>query len=201
MQTIILATRNPGKFREISAILANLPIRIVSLMEYPAIPDIEEDGITLEENALKKARKVFLETNIPALADDTGLEVYSLKMAPGVWSARYAGENVSYDDNNRKLLRELKKLPAKDRGARFRSVAAFVAADYEKTTEGICTGKIANGLRGSGGFGYDPLFIPDGYNVTYAEMLMDEKNKTSHRARAFMEMKKVLSEIYFGKSR
>jgi len=201
MQTIILATRNPGKFREISSILGDLQIRIVSLLEFPAISDVVEDGITLEENALKKARKVFLETNIPALADDTGLEVYSLKMAPGVWSARYAGENVSYDDNNRKLLRELKAVSTKDRGARFRSVAAFVAADYEKTTEGICTGKIAQGLRGKGGFGYDPLFIPDGYNVTYGEMSMKEKNKTSHRARAFMEMKNVLSEIYFGKSR
>jgi XTP/dITP diphosphohydrolase len=196
MKNLLIATRNPGKFKEISDILKDLPVHIVSLMEYPEIPEIVEDGATLEENALKKARMLYRETKIPALADDTGLEVYALGMAPGVRAARYAGENVSYDDNNRKLLSELSAMDATDRRARFRTVAAFVACDYEITVDGICSGKIASGLRGKGGFGYDPLFIPDGYKITYAEMSMEEKNKTSHRACAFNEMKKVLTEYF-----
>jgi XTP/dITP diphosphohydrolase len=165
-------------------------------MEYPEIQDVVEDGETIEANALKKARKIYRVTNIPALADDTGLEVYALGMAPGVRSARYAGEKATYDDNNRKLLMQLKDVPQADRGARFRTVAVFVTKDFEKIVEGICTGKIAEGLSGKGGFGYDPLFIPDGSNLTYAEMSMEEKNKASHRARAFIEMKKVLAEYF-----
>lgn len=196
--SLIIATRNSGKFKEISDILKDLPIRIVSLMDYPKIPDVVEDGVTLEANALKKARMIFQETNIPALADDTGLEVYALDMAPGVISARYAGENATYDDNNQKLLLQMKDIPMSSRGARFRTVAAFVAGDYEGTADGIYTGKIADGLRGKGGFGYDPLFIPDGSTITYAEMSLDEKNKISHRASAFNEIKKILSEYFEG---
>jgi XTP/dITP diphosphohydrolase len=199
MPILILATRNPGKFKEISSIFSDLPIRIVSLLDYPTIADVLEDGKTLEENALKKARIIYHETKIPALADDTGLEVYSLDMAPGIISARYAGENAAYDDNNRKLLLQMKSIPMADRGARFRTVAALVVKEYEKTTEGICTGKIAERLSGRGGFGYDPLFIPDGYNVTYAEMSLEEKNKTSHRGKAFMEMKRILTELLIAK--
>jgi len=196
MQSLILATRNPGKFREISDILKELPVRIVSLSDYPGIPDVAEDGDTLEENALKKARSIFEQTKIPALADDTGLEVYALNMAPGVRSARYAGENATYDDNNRKLLSEMENIPASERGARFRTVAAFVAGDFEKTVDGIYTGMIAKKPRGGGGFGYDPLFIPDGYDITYAEMPFDQKNRISHRGRAFNAIKEVLS-VYF----
>lgn len=196
--SLIIATRNSGKFKEISDILKDLPVRIVSLMDYPKIPDVVEDGATLEANALKKARMIFQETNIPALADDTGLEVYALDMAPGVISARYAGENATYDDNNQKLLLQMKDIPMSSRGARFRTVAAFVAGDYEGTADGIYTGRIADGLRGKGGFGYDPLFIPDGSTITYAEMSLDEKNKISHRARAFNEIKKILSEYFEG---
>lgn len=196
--SLIIATRNSGKFKEISDILKDLPVRIVSLMDYPKIPDVVEDGVTLEANALKKARMIFQETNIPALADDTGLEVYALDMAPGVISARYAGENATYDDNNQKLLLQMKDIPMSSRGARFRTVAAFVAGDYEGTADGIYTGKIADGLRGKGGFGYDPLFIPDGSTITYAEMSLDEKNKISHRASAFNEIKKILSEYFEG---
>jgi XTP/dITP diphosphohydrolase len=196
MQKLILATRNKGKLKEIKGILNDLSIEINNLSDYSSIPEVVEDGETLEENALKKAREIFHLTGIPTLADDTGLEVLYLGMAPGVISARYAGEKVSYDANNRKLLKELKNIPPDKRTAQFRCVAAFIAKDIKKITEGICHGKIIDNLRGTGGFGYDPLFVPDGYDLTFAELPIETKNHISHRAKAFQKMKLILSAYF-----
>jgi XTP/dITP diphosphohydrolase len=196
MQKIILATRNPGKVREIEAILHGLDMQLLSLSDFPSVPDVIEDGETLEENALKKARQVFEATKIPALADDSGLEVLALNMQPGVYSARYAGEHVSYEDNNRKLLTELHRVPSIQRCAQFRCVAAFVDSSMQKTAEGICRGSIVKELRGTGGFGYDPLFMPEGYTQTFAELPAVIKNSMSHRAHAFASMREFLKNYF-----
>ncbi|MBI4546857.1 MAG: RdgB/HAM1 family non-canonical purine NTP pyrophosphatase, partial [Ignavibacteriae bacterium] len=181
MHTLILATRNQGKIREIRSILLGLPLEIKSLLEFPHLPEIVEDGSTFEENALKKARNIFALTRSPTLSDDSGLEVFSLRERPGVLSARYAGEHVSYDANNKKLLAELKGFPVDQRRAQFRCVAAFVGDEIEKIVEGVCHGTIIDEPRGSGGFGYDPIFIPDGYQTTFAELPLHIKNHISHR--------------------
>ncbi|MDI6766611.1 MAG: RdgB/HAM1 family non-canonical purine NTP pyrophosphatase [Bacteroidota bacterium] len=196
MNKILFASRNPGKLIEIKSILGGLPVLIESLLEYPHFPDIVENGNTLEENAFKKAREIFLATSIPTIADDTGLEVYHLKMAPGVFSARYAGEKVSYAANNKKLLDELKGAKGEKRNAQFRCVATFIANDFEISTVGICKGRILEKSRGAGGFGYDPIFLPDGFDKTFAEMSPDLKNKISHRANAFRQLINVLTDYF-----
>src|ERR1700690_1352574 len=170
MNSIILATRNPGKVAEIRAILSATTIQIRSLLELPDAPEVVEDGGTLEENSLKKRQEVYRRYQIPAVADDSGLEVYALEMKPGVLSARYAGEGVTYEENNRKLLRALSGIPPRQLGAQFRCVAAFVGGKIVRTFEGVCPGRIIGAPRGGGGFGYDPLFIPDGYKETFAEL-------------------------------
>ena len=194
MRPVVLATRNPGKASEIRSLLAGVPLEIKSLSEFPPIPEVAEDGETLEANAIKKAAETSAGLKLPAIADDSGLEVYALEMMPGVRSARYAGEHVTYEDNNRRLLRELYEVPEKERGARFRCVAAFAAGGIVRTVEGICTGRIGFHERGDGGFGYDPLFIPDGYDETFAELPAAMKNVISHRARAFGGLKEILRE-------
>jgi XTP/dITP diphosphohydrolase len=194
MIEILLATRNHGKVKEINAILKGLPIIIKSLSDYPNLPDVIEDGKTLEENALKKAREVYEATLLPTIADDTGLEVDYLNKMPGVFSARYAGEDVSYEENNKKLLKALENVPMIKRGAQFRCVAVYKDKDFEKIVEGVCRGKIIEELRGTGGFGYDPLFMPDGFDKTFAELSSYEKNKISHRAMAFIGIKNFLME-------
>lgn len=193
MIRIVFATRNRGKLKEISALMSGLPIEMLSAFDFPELPEVDEDGETLEENALKKARALFSATHLPALADDSGLEVHALDMRPGVLSARYAGEDVSYKANNEKLLLELRNVPASRRGAQFRCVAAFVAKGLEKTATGICPGRIIDALRGEGGFGYDPLFVPDGHDKTFAELPLEVKNTISHRAKAFGMMKEFLA--------
>jgi XTP/dITP diphosphohydrolase len=192
VQTLLLATRNPGKVKEIKAILSGVPFNIKSVLDIPYLPEVVEDGATLEENAKKKAHEIFTATGLPTLSDDTGLEVFHLGMKPGVYSARYAGENVSYEDNYRKLLSELNGVPSEHRGAQFRCVTVFVAKEVEEQAEGICKGGIITGPRGKGGFGYDPVFVPEGYHQTFAELADEVKNRISHRARAFMQMKKFL---------
>ncbi|MBI5476116.1 MAG: RdgB/HAM1 family non-canonical purine NTP pyrophosphatase [Ignavibacteriales bacterium] len=196
MHKLILATRNPGKVKEITDLLSGMPLQVESLINLKGLPDVVENGATLEENALLKARTIFNITKTPTVADDTGLEVDSLNMAPGVISARYAGENVSYEENNRKLLRELEGIPVEKRTAQFRCIAVYKDKETEKIVEGICRGKIINELRGTEGFGYDPLFIPEGYNKTYAQLTLAEKNVISHRAKAFQQMKLFLQNYY-----
>ncbi len=194
MIEILLATRNKGKIKEIKAILEDLPIIIKSLSDYPNLPDVIEDGETLKENALKKAREIYEAILIPTIADDTGLEVDYLNKMPGVFSARYAGENVNYAENNKKLLKALENVPMINRSAQFRCVAVYKDNHFEKIVEGVCRGKITEHFRGTGGFGYDPLFIPDGYDNTFAELAGCVKNKISHRAMAFNGIKDFLKE-------
>ncbi|MBI5021199.1 MAG: RdgB/HAM1 family non-canonical purine NTP pyrophosphatase [Ignavibacteriales bacterium] len=196
MKNIIFASNNPGKVKEVKSLIAGIPINIESLIGRNDLPAIIEDGNTLEENALKKARIIYDSTKSPTISDDTGLEVYHLNMMPGVISARYAGENVTYSDNNQKLLKEMEGVPDEERGAQFRCVAVFTDGKIERSFEGICKGKIIHDLRGTEGFGYDPIFVPDGYRKTYAELTLTEKNKISHRAVAFQKLIKFLIEYY-----
>ena len=196
---IVLATHNRHKVEEIKNILADpssvgagLPIELLSLDNFPGIGEIVEDGTTLEENAKKKAKTVHEQTGLLSLADDTGLEVGALGGKPGVYSARYAGENAAYEDNNKKLLHELRGVPAEKRTAKFRCVISIIGNQIDEIAIGEVQGKILTEARGKNGFGYDPLFIPDGYEKTYAEMDSELKNKLSHRARALEETKKIL---------
>jgi XTP/dITP diphosphohydrolase len=185
MTSLVLATRNRHKVDELSAMLAGLPIRLLSFHDFPGMPEVVEDGETLEENAVKKAREVAEFTGLPALADDTGLEVDALGGAPGVRSARYASEGTDWTANNRKLLSELAGVVGPARAAAFRCVVALAVPGGEvETVEGRTRGVILEAPRGDEGFGYDPLFQPDGFDRTYAEMSADEKNAVSHRGKA-----------------
>ena len=184
MDTIVLASRNEHKIEELKDTLADLGIELKSAPEFPNLKEVEEDKLTLEGNALKKARYVYEETGLPSLADDTGLEVDALDGRPGVFSARYAGEGASYEDNVEKLLAELAGVDKKDRGAQLRTVVALVSDEGTYTFEGICRGVILTEKRGAKGFGYDPVFQPKGYKETFAEMNSETKNKISHRGKA-----------------
>jgi XTP/dITP diphosphohydrolase len=181
---LVCASANPHKIDEIAAILGPT----VELQPRPAdVPDVVEDGETLLDNARLKARAFCAATGLPAVADDTGLEVDGLDGAPGVWSARYAGEHATYADNVAKLLRELAARPGASRTARFRSVALVAHPDgSELWCEGVVEGTITDSPRGDNGFGYDPVFVPDdGDGRSFAEMDDSEKNAISHRGRAF----------------
>ena len=189
---LVLATHNPYKEKEMMSLLSHMEFDISGLDQYPGVGDIEETGKTLHENALIKARTVYKLTGNPSLADDTGLEVSALAGAPGVYSARYAGENPSYNDNINKLLEELVNVPKKERSAQFRTVMAFVSSDAEFYSEGIIKGEITFVKKGDDGFGYDPVFQPYLKSMTFAEMSDKEKNKISHRAIAAEKMKEIL---------
>lgn len=195
MTTLLLATNNRHKTEEITRLLAGLPFDVKSLRDVGSFPPTVEDLPTLEGNALKKAREAHAATGLLSLADDTGLECYYLALAPGVISARYAGENVTYADNNRKLLRELKGVPPRHRNARFRTVVAVVGKKTELLFEGKVEGRILEAPRGAGGFGYDPLFVPAGHAKSYAEMSMEEKNTLSHRAEALKKALEFLRTV------
>ena len=191
---LVIATRNADKVREIWDILKMGGWELLSLLDFPTVAEIEEDGRTLLENALKKARTCFRETGIASLADDTGLEVDSLGGAPGVFASRFAGENVSYADNNRKLLDLLKDVPEEKRTARFRCVVALVDGGGERWVEGVCEGIVLRECRGEEGFGYDPVFYVPAEGKTFAEMHPNEKNRISHRGKAFRQMAELLRE-------
>lgn len=194
MDKIVLATRNAHKVEELEALLEGEPIQILSLKDLPDLPEVVEDGETFEENALKKAQEICKFIGLPALADDSGLEVDLLDGAPGIYSARFSGPNATHAGNNQKLLEELQDHPnQKDRTARFRSVIALVLPDgSEKVVEGSCEGYILTELKGREGFGYDPLFYVPEYEATFAELPMEVKNQISHRGRAF---RKIVEEI------
>jgi len=196
MKQIILATRNTDKVTEIEDIMKLEHLKLVGIDAFPQAPDVVEDGQTLRANALKKARSAFSATGVPAVADDTGLEVDALDGAPGVYSSRLSGENATYADNNAKLLRMLQDVPREKRTARFRCVACLVDGDHEQFVEGVCEGIILQEIRGEEGFGYDPLFFLPQFGKTFAELSLDEKNKISHRGRAFRGMASVLRERY-----
>ncbi len=186
MRNIVLASRNKNKIGEMRQLVSHLGIEILSALDFPDLKEVEEDLPTLEGNALKKARYVNQNTGIPALSDDTGLEVDTLNGAPGVYSARYAGEKVTYQDNVLKLLTEMKG--KSDRCAQFRTVVALVDGDKEFTFEGICKGEIISEQRGNKGFGYDPVFLPAGFEQTFAELDPETKNSISHRGRAIQKL-------------
>ena len=194
IREVVLATRNRDKGKEIAALLGDLGIRIRTLAEYPDMPEVVEDGATCEANAVKKAEATCRHSGLPAVADDTGLMVDALGGRPGVFSARYAGERASYADNWRKLLQELAGVPRERRTARFITVAALARPSGEKVdvVEGILDGLIAEGPRGSDGFGYDPVFLLPDLGRTLAELASEEKNRISHRARAFVKLREHL---------
>ena len=192
---IILATHNKDKEKELQSSLGQINIEICSLFDFPEIEDIEETGTTLLENSLLKSRTVFKETGIPAIADDTGLEVDFLNGAPGVYSARYAGNNVSYQDNVNKLLIELKGVPFEKRTARFRTVITYVDKNEELSTEGYIDGIISESMIGGDGFGYDPIFFVPDIGKTFAQLSSVEKNKISHRGIALKKLRKILINV------
>ncbi|MDL1972903.1 MAG: XTP/dITP diphosphatase [Deltaproteobacteria bacterium] len=194
---IVLATRNRGKIREIKYILSDLPIEIKSLLDFPNIPEIEEKGNTFEENALIKAKTVAKLTGLPALADDSGLAVDCLNGAPGVYSARYAGEGADDKKNNEKLLRELEGIPLERRGAAFVCVIALcIPKGNCYIEEGKCKGVISLSPRGSYGFGYDPIFFLPDYGKTMAELPLEVKNQISHRYKALKKIKSLIRNLF-----
>lgn len=191
---LIVSSDNSHKIAEIKSILKDLPITVLSKTE-AGCGDIEviEDGDTLEENATKKAVEIAKRANGIVIADDTGLFVDRLNGEPGVYSARYSGENATYISNNQKLLKKLEGVPLEDRTAKFKTIIAIVLEDKSvKLVSGECSGKIGFEPKGENGFGYDPLFIVDGYGKTFAELGEEIKNTISHRANALKELKKEL---------
>ncbi|MBW4055764.1 MAG: XTP/dITP diphosphatase [Proteobacteria bacterium] len=196
MKHLVVATRNKGKILEINALLTGLVDQISSAADYPDFPETVEDGTTFEENALKKAREAACFTGLPALADDSGLVVNALGGRPGVFSARYAGEGAGDAANNARLLEECQSVPAIHRQAAFVCVLAFVIPEgVERLFTGRVTGRILSAPRGEGGFGYDPLFLVDGFERSMAELTLAEKNSVSHRARAFGMFREYLETM------
>jgi len=199
MKKILIASGNVHKITEIKSVLKGIEyINILSLKDFGITIDVTEDADTLEGNALKKAKEIYNVFKISTVSDDTGLFVDALDGAPGVYSARYAGEDASYSDNCLKLLSNLNNVPAENRTARFESVICFyLNEEVNYFFKGICEGKIIYEPRGKNGFGYDPLFVPDGFDLTFAEMNDVEKNKISHRGVALMKFKEKLKNINF----
>ncbi len=198
IRELVLATRNRHKGEELAALLGGLGITIRTLDEFPDAPEVVEDGDTCEANAIKKARTIAEFTGLPAVADDTGLAVDALNGRPGVYAARYAGEDATYEDNCRKLLLELRGVPRERRTARFLTVAAIaLPSDGIRVAQGILEGEIAEEASGTLGFGYDPLFLIPELGKTLAQLSANEKNTVSHRAKAFIQAKALLREMEF----
>lgn len=188
---IVLATNNPNKVREVKEILNDLNIEVLTLKDLGIEIEIEEDQETFEGNARKKAHTIFELTKIPTIADDSGLMVETLNGAPGVYSSRYAGEEHNYERNNQKLLQELKDKPKPHR-AKFICVINYKTETEDEIFIGEVTGEIVDEPRGTNGFGYDPLFKPDGFYATYAELPSEIKNKISHRYKALLKFRDYL---------
>ena len=200
MKAIIIATKNKGKIREMTQAFEGLPIKLLPLSDFGELPDAVEDGKTFEENAKIKAQYYMKKTNTACLADDSGLEAEALNGAPGVYSARFAGEHADDDANNKKLLDEIAKKGLASSPAAYRCVLAFADTDGTVlTSEGSCTGVIRPEARGSGGFGYDPYFYIDD-NKTMAELTLAEKDAISHRGKALRKMTIQLSSYFRKKS-
>lgn len=194
IRELVLATRNRHKGEELVTLLGGLGITIRMLDEFPDAPDVIEDGDTCEANAIKKARAIAEFTGLPAVADDTGLEVDALGGRPGIYAARYAGNDATYEDNCRKLLRELRGVPRERRTARFLTVAAIaLPSDGVRVAQGTLDGVIAEEASGTLGFGYDPVFLVPELGKTLAQLSADQKNTISHRAKAFFMMREILS--------
>ncbi len=193
---IVIATRNKKKVEEFLRILKDLKINLLDINDFPDCPEVEEDQETFEANAIKKALTVAKFTNKIAIADDSGLEVFALNGEPGVRSARYAGEKATDIDNINKLLEKMKDIPDKDRGARFVCSIAIAFPDGNvKTFFGYIDGWIGREPKGKMGFGYDPIFYPLGYDLTFAEMSPEEKDALSHRGKALEKLKEYLKSL------
>jgi len=195
MKKIVIATSNPHKLLEVKEILKDLPYKFVGLDSIHNFPPIEETGTTLLENSLIKAKAVFNLTGFLSIGDDTGLEVKCLNGAPGVLSARYAGENATYTDNLKKLLLDMQGIPIQERQARFITVISFITESKEQWVEGVVEGIIIDKPRGSGGFGYDSIFYIPELKKTFGELSMDEKNKISHRGLALEKFRILLGKF------
>ena len=191
---IVIATHNYDKLNELLKAFRNhlKDIELLTLNDFPNIGEIKEDGKTLDENALIKAREVFNITGIPALADDTGLEVDALDGKPGVYTARYAGEDCSYYDNVKKLLDDMQTVPMPNRTAKFKTVIAYIDNDFQTTAQGVAEGLISRSATGDHGFGYDPVFFIPERDKTFAEMEINEKEIYSHRGKAIRSIMKTL---------
>jgi len=196
VKEIVLATRNKHKVEEITQILKGLPYQVVSVSDFKGVPEVVENGKTLEANAIKKARTVAKKLKRWALADDTGLEVSFLNGAPGVISARWAGSGCTYEDNNRKLLRLLDGVARSKRKACFRCVIALAGPQGQvSTVEGSISGIIDEAPKGRHGFGYDPLFLVPRYKKTFAQLGSGIKNRISHRAKALRKARKMIKNM------
>ena len=195
---LLVATNNKGKLGELIGLLDGLPVDLLSLSDIGCTVEIEETGATFAENAALKARGYARIAGIPTLADDSGLEVEALGNRPGVFSARYGGADLGFDEKMLMLIDELEKTGGKNRTARFVCSMAIADAGGEivHSAEGICDGRIAQKPHGTGGFGYDPLFIPDGFENTFGELSNDVKQKISHRFRAFEQIMPFLRLFY-----
>ena len=193
-QAIVLATHNRDKREELQEALSEFTVEILSLNDFPFIGEIEEVGQTLLENSMIKAKTVHNLTQLPVIADDTGLEVEALNGAPGIYSARYAGEDVTYEDNVNKLLAEMENIPLENRKAQFRTVISFVDKDRELWTEGTIKGIIVETAKGKNGFGYDPVFFVPELEKTFSELSIGEKNRISHRGLAMKKFRILLRE-------
>lgn len=193
---LLAGSNNRDKAAELMELLAGTPWEVKNLSEFPAVPEPVEDAETFEGNAFIKAHYYSERFQMACVADDSGLEVDALDGAPGVYAARYAGENCTYSDNNRKLLEALINVPEAERTARFVCCAAFVGPGGDRHVEfGTVDGRIALECRGEHGFGYDPLFVPEGYTQTFAELDPSVKQRISHRGRAFRQMRDCLVSL------
>jgi len=192
---LVLATNNEDKIREIKNLLDDLPVTILTRDDFLEFPDVEETGSTLEENAVLKAKAISEYCDLPALADDSGLEVDALDGAPGVYSSRYAGDGCTYRDNNEKLLHAMQDIPRDDRTARFHCVIAIAwDAESVQTVEGTAEGFIAKDIAGREGFGYDPVFYYPPEKKRFSEMTLEEKNQVSHRGLALQNARTLIIE-------
>jgi len=193
--TLLVATNNAGKLRELRQIMAGLPIKLVGPSDLGIHLDVVENGTNFEQNAVIKARAYAEASGLPALADDSGLEVDALDGRPGIMSARYAGADASDEDRRQKLLQEMADVPPERRNARFRCVVALVWGGQVYTAEGTVEGRITTEERGSGGFGYDPIFLLPDQGKTMAELSPEEKNAISHRGKAARKMRALLQRL------
>lgn len=194
MKKILIATKNKGKLNDIKEIFKDLDVEIISFLDFENSPDVEETGKTFEENAMLKAKACFELYKIPCIGDDSGLVVEQLNGEPGIYSARYAGEKSNDFLNNEKLIKEIQKFPEPHR-AKFVCVACYFDGEKIISAYGEVNGRIITEPRGKNGFGYDPLFIPNGFDKTFAELSHEEKNKISHRSMAFRKLHKKLEKL------
>jgi len=194
MLKIILATRNSGKIKEMKVKLKEYPVIVECLIDYPEIPEIEEIGKTFAENASIKAKEVAKWTNLPALADDSGLEIDYIGKKPGIYSSRWGSTD---QERIKKVLDALQNTKSEQRGARFVCAMSLVIPEQRNyRTKGICSGRITLSPKGTEGFGYDPIFVPDGYDQTFAELGVNIKNRISHRAVALEKMINIIVDYF-----